>query len=90
VVIDSIYHYLKCFGDSFHWIISVHHHRSCLIFGRCRVLLNIFTQDEAEQAMRDMDKEGRGHLSNAAVYNMMREQMQMQRDLFKFKKVVAG
>jgi len=46
--------------------------------------------DEAEQAMRDMDKEGRGHLSNAAVYNMMREQMQMQRDLFKFKKVVAG
>jgi len=46
--------------------------------------------DEAEQAMRDMDKSGRGFLKNEEVYGMMKDQLQMQKDLFKMKKVIAG
>ena len=39
--------------------------------------------DEAEQQMRNMDKSGRGHLSNETVYKMMQEQMQTQKQLCK-------
>ena len=39
--------------------------------------------DEAEQQMRNMDKSGRGHLSNETVYKMMQEQMKTQKQLCK-------
>lgn len=37
-----------------------------------------------------MDKSGRGFLKNEEVYGMMKDQLQMQKDLFKMKKVIAG
>jgi hypothetical protein len=46
--------------------------------------------DEAELAMRNMDKSGRGYLSNETVYKLMREQLQMQKSLFQMKKIIAG
>ena len=39
--------------------------------------------DEAEQQMRNMDKSGRGHLSNETVYKMMQEQIKTQKQLCK-------
>ena len=39
--------------------------------------------DEAEQQMRNMDKSGRGHLSNETVYKMMQEQLKTQKQLCK-------
>ena len=40
--------------------------------------------------VRDMDKSGRGFLKNEEVYGMKKDQLQMQKDLFKMKKVIAG
>ena len=37
-----------------------------------------------------MDQSNRGFLKNEEVYKMMVDQLQMQKDLFKTKKVVAG
>jgi hypothetical protein len=44
--------------------------------------------DEAEQAMRDMDKSNRGYLTNEKVYKMMQEQMETQRQLFHVKRMM--
>ena len=46
--------------------------------------------DEAELAMRNMDKSGRGYLSNETVYKLMQEQLQMQKSLFQMKKIIVG
>lgn len=40
--------------------------------------------------VRNMDKSGRGHLTNEKVYNLMQEQLSMQKSLFQMKKVIAG
>jgi len=46
--------------------------------------------DEAEQAMRDLDTSGRGHLTNDKVFELMTEHFDNQRQLFKMKKVLIG
>lgn len=46
--------------------------------------------DEAERAMRELDTTGRGYLTNEKVYDIMNEHIKMQRDLFRFKRVVFG
>ena len=46
--------------------------------------------DEAEQAMRDRDKSGRGYLTNEEIYQIVREQMLAQKDVNLYKKVTAG
>ena len=40
--------------------------------------------------VRNMDKSGRGFLSNETVYKLMQEQLQMQKSLFQMKKIIAG
>lgn len=44
--------------------------------------------DEAEKAMRDMDKDGLGHLSNKQVYSVFQEQLRMQKQLLLAKRVI--
>ncbi len=44
--------------------------------------------DEAELAMRNMDTSSRGYLTNDKVYELMQQNFQMQRDLFKFRNVI--
>ena len=39
---------------------------------------------------RKLDKSGRGYLTNDKVYAMMQEQLKMQREMFKFKKIIFG
>ena len=46
--------------------------------------------DEAEQAMRNLDTSGRGHLTNDKVFELMTEHFDDQRQLFKMKKVLIG
>jgi hypothetical protein len=43
--------------------------------------------DEAEQAMRDMDIENRGRLSNKKVYKVMVDQMKLQQEVFSLKRM---
>ena len=43
--------------------------------------------DDAEMAMRDMDKSRRGYLTNEKVYAMMREQMETQKQLFRVRRI---
>lgn len=45
--------------------------------------------DEAEQAMRNMDQTGRGYLTNDKVYGLMQEHLEMQKGMFKLKKVIG-
>lgn len=44
--------------------------------------------DAAEQKMRDMDPEGKGFLSNAKVYSIFQEQLQMQQQLMMAKRII--
>ncbi len=44
--------------------------------------------DKAELAMRNMDTSSRGYLTNDKVYELMQQNFQMQRDLFKFRHVI--
>ena len=44
--------------------------------------------DDAELAMMEMDKSGRGYLTNEKVYGMMQEQMHTQRQLFQVKRIM--
>ena len=46
--------------------------------------------DEAEQAMRNLYKSGRGFLKSEEVYDMMNQHLKMQKDMFKMKKVLGG
>jgi len=46
--------------------------------------------DEAELKMRNLDKSGRGHLTNETVYALMQEQLSMQRSIFQMKRVIVG
>jgi len=46
--------------------------------------------DEAELAMRNLDKSGRGFLTNEKVYQLMTEQLAMQAKIFQFKKIIIG
>jgi hypothetical protein len=46
--------------------------------------------DEAELALRKLDKSHKGTLSKEQMYELMSENLQTQRDLFKTKKVVYG
>ena len=39
---------------------------------------------------RKLDKSGRGYLTNDKVYAMMQEQLKMQKEMFKFKKIIFG
>jgi hypothetical protein len=44
--------------------------------------------DEAEQAMRDLDKEGRGFLTNDKVYSIFQQQLRLQKQLLLAKRLV--
>jgi hypothetical protein len=44
--------------------------------------------DAAEQAMRDMDKEGYGYLTNDKVYTIFQEQLHMQKQLLYAKRTI--
>jgi hypothetical protein len=44
--------------------------------------------DAAEQAMRDMDKEGLGYLSNDKVHTIFQEQLRMQKQLLLAKRII--
>lgn len=46
--------------------------------------------DEAERAMRELDETGRGYLTNEKVYELMNDHLKMQKDMFRFKKVLIG
>jgi len=46
--------------------------------------------DDAELAMRDLDKSGRGFLTNEEVYALMVKQLAMQSKVFQFKKIIIG
>jgi len=46
--------------------------------------------DEAELAMRDLDKSGRGYLTNDKVYELMQIHVDDQRKLFRSKKIIIG
>ena len=46
--------------------------------------------DDAEMALRRMDKSHKGTLSKEQMYELMSENLRTQRDLFKVKKVVIG
>ena len=46
--------------------------------------------DSTEAAMRNMDKSGRGFLTNDKVHEIMLQHMNTQRELFKTRKVAAG
>lgn len=46
--------------------------------------------DEAEQALRNLDKSGRGFLKTDEVYSIMNDHLKMQKDMFKMKKVIGG
>jgi len=46
--------------------------------------------DEAELAMRNLDKSGRGFLTNDKVFALMTQQMEQQKQLFRFKKIMIG
>lgn len=46
--------------------------------------------DAAEQAMRDMDKSGRGFLTQDKVYELMQQHIKTQNQLFSMKRVVIG
>jgi hypothetical protein len=43
--------------------------------------------DEVEQAMREMDTDNLGYLTNEKVYKVMLEQMKLQRDVFGLKRM---
>ena len=46
--------------------------------------------DEAELALREMDRSHKGTLTKEQMYNLMSQNLQTQRDLFKVKKIVFG
>ncbi|EJK74280.1 hypothetical protein THAOC_04051 [Thalassiosira oceanica] len=46
--------------------------------------------DKEEQAMRDMDKSGRGFLTNDKVYTLMQEHFAMERKFMRSKRVIFG
>jgi hypothetical protein len=43
--------------------------------------------DEAEQAMRDMDTDNLGHLTNEKVYKVMMDQLKLQQEVFSLKRM---
>jgi hypothetical protein len=43
--------------------------------------------DEAEQKLRDMDIDNRGYLTNEKVYQIMLEQMKLQKEVFSLKRL---
>lgn len=46
--------------------------------------------DETEQAMRNMDKSGKGFITNDKVYELMKHQTEMQKQIFNMKKLTIG
>ena len=46
--------------------------------------------DEAELALKNKDNRGQGTLTKEQMYDLMKENLNTQRDLFKMKKVVIG
>jgi hypothetical protein len=46
--------------------------------------------DESEQAMRDMDTDNRGYLTNEKVYKVMLEQMKLQNEVFSLKRMTMA
>lgn len=61
-----------------------------LVFRKFRKKFNVNGDgklDEAEQAMRDLDKEGRGFLTNDKVYSIFQQQLRMQKQLFLAKRL---
>jgi hypothetical protein len=43
--------------------------------------------DPSEKAMRDMDTDNRGYLTNEQVYKVMLEQMKLQQEVFGLKRM---
>lgn len=46
--------------------------------------------NETEQAMRDLDDTGLGHISNEKVYHIMEQQLALQKQMFNMKRIVIG
>ena len=46
--------------------------------------------NEAELAMRKLDKSNRGFLTNESVYKLLQEQFALQRSMVNMKKVIIG
>ena len=46
--------------------------------------------DEAEQAMRDMDKSNKGFISNKAIYDLMQDHIKVKEQVFTFKRIIFG
>ena len=44
--------------------------------------------DDAELAMRNMDKSNRGYLTNDKVYTMMQAQLEVQKQLFRTRRIM--
>jgi hypothetical protein len=63
---------------------------------RHNTLLNVYDLDgdgeldEAELAMMQRDKEGRGHLTNEEIYQIVQDQLSHKKDVSHLKKVVCG
>ena len=55
-------------------------------------LLSLCTSstDEAELALKNMDKGKKGELSKDEMYQLMRENLKTQHSLFKMKKIVMA
>ena len=46
--------------------------------------------NEAERALRELDTEGEGHLSNQKALRIMEQQLDLQRQLFSMKRILIG
>ena len=46
--------------------------------------------NEAERALRELDTEGEGHLSNQKALKIMEQQLALQRQLFSMKRILIG
>lgn len=46
--------------------------------------------DEYEQALRDMDQSNRGFVSNAKALSLLKEQIQLQKNLLNFKRIIIA
>jgi hypothetical protein len=56
----------------------------------CVVLLCWSAQQLTYVSVRNLDKSGRGFLTNEKVYALMTEQLAMQSKIFQFKKIIIG
>ena len=58
-------------------------HASCVVLMAVCPTINYVS-------VRNLDKSGRGYLTNEKVYGLMTEQLAMQSKIFQFKKIIIG